>query len=262
MSAPNTLQGKVAVITGSGRGLGREIALELARRGADTVINYTKNAGAAHEVVKEIEQLGRKAVAVQADVSKPEEIVSLFDEAIKSFGKVDIVMSNSGIEHFAPIDQVRPEDFDRTFAVNTRGQYFVAQQAYKYLPRGGRLIFMSSISAQAKGVRNHAIYAASKAAVEAFTRCFAADFGPKGILVNCVAPGGVKTDMYLESARHYIPGAENWSEEQVDAACAKMSPLGRVGKPSDVSQVVAFLAGNESDWINGQVITIGGGAAL
>lgn len=259
---PQTLAGKVALVTGSGRGMGRQNALEFARRGADIVVNYANSAGPAEEVVKEIKALGRRAIALKADVSKVEEIVDLFEEAIKAFGKLDIVMSNSGLEHFGNVLDVTSEDYDRIFNVNTRGQYFVAQQAYKHLAPGGRLILISSISATAKGIHNHAVYAGSKAAVEAFARSFATDFGDKKITVNAIAPGGIKTDMYLDAARQYIPGAENWSDEQLDAATAKLSPLGRIGVPDDVAQVVSFLASDEAGWINGQTITIGGGAAM
>ncbi|EPQ58012.1 tetrahydroxynaphthalene reductase [Gloeophyllum trabeum ATCC 11539] len=259
---PKNLQGKVALVTGSSRGLGREIALELASRGASVVINYAKSAGPAQDVVRQAESFGVKAVAVQADVSSPRDIENLFDKAVEAMGKIDIVMSNSGIEAFYKVEDVTPADFDRVFNINTRGQFFVAQQAWKHVTEGGRLILMSSISAQAKGVRNHALYAGSKAAVEAFARCLALDFGPKRITVNALAPGGVKSDMYRESAPKYIPGAENWSEEQVDAALAKLTPLNRVAVPADIAKVVAFLASDDGGWVNGQTLTLSGGAAM
>lgn len=165
--------GKVALITGSSRGMGRQNAIELASRGASIVVNYANSASSAENVVREIESLGRKAISIKADVSKPAEIVQLFEKAIEHFGKLDIVVSNSGLEHFGKIEDVTAEEFDRIFAVNTRGQFLVAQQAYKHLQVGGRLILLTSISAQAKGVKNHAVYSGSKAAVEAFARCFA-----------------------------------------------------------------------------------------
>jgi len=259
---PKNLQGKVALITGSSRGLGRQIALELASRGASVVINYAKSAGPAQEVVKEAEAFGVKAVAIQADVSNPKDIEKLFTRAVEVMGRMDVVMSNSGVEFFSKIEDVTPTDFDRVFNINTRGQFFVAQQAWKHVSEGGRLILMSSISAQSKGVRNHPLYAGSKAAVEAFARCLAVDFGPKRITVNALAPGGVKSDMYRESAPKYIPGSENWSEEQVDEVMAKMSPLNRVAVPDDIAKVVAFLASDDGEWVNGQTLTLGGGAAL
>ncbi|KAI4120875.1 MAG: hypothetical protein LQ347_007008 [Umbilicaria vellea] len=233
--------------------MGRENALALAAHGASVIVNYVKGAAAAEEVVKEIEAKGGKAMAVQADVSKPEEVERLFEEGVKRFGGLNIVMSNSGLEHFGKIDQVTPADYDRIFAVNTRGQFFVAQQAYKHLSSPGRLILISSISAQATGIHNHAVYAGSKAAVEAFVRCFATDFGEKQITVNAIAPGGVKTDMYVEAARKYIPGGENWSDEQVDKAVNAFSPLGRVGYPEDIAKVVVWLASDDAGWVNGML---------
>jgi len=263
------LAGKVALITGSGRGMGRQNAIELASRGADLVINYSSSAKSAEEVVKTINDMDRKAIAIQADISQPSQIASLFEQAMNHYGHIDIVVSNSGLEHFGNVDDVTPEEFDRIFAVNTRGQFLVAQQAHKHLSVGGRLILLSSISAQAKGVRNHALYAGSKAAVEAFARCLAIDFGDKRITVNAIAPGGVKTAMYTEAARKYIPGAEGgpngegrWSDEKVEEVVAKLSPLNRVAVPDDIARVVAFLASEDGGWINGQTIDISGGAAM
>ena len=167
------LDGKIALVTGSSRGMGRQNALELASRGASLVINYAKSADAAEKVVGEIKALGAQAIAIKGDVSKPEEIVSLFQQAVKHYGKLDIVVSNSGVETFGHISEITPEEFDRVFTINTRGQLLVAQQAYKHLSVGGRLVLLSSISASAKGIKNHAIYSVSKNAVEAFARCLA-----------------------------------------------------------------------------------------
>ena len=141
-SAPATsrLDGKVALVTGSGRGMGRQNALELASRGASLVINYSRAADAAEAVVREIEALGSRAIAIAADVSKPAEIATLFEKAVSHYGKLDIVVSNSGVESFGHISEVKVEEFDRVFGVNTRGQFLVAQQAYKYLEEGGRLV--------------------------------------------------------------------------------------------------------------------------
>jgi 3-oxoacyl-[acyl-carrier protein] reductase len=200
-----TLAGKVALITGSGRGIGKGMAIELAARGASVVVNYAKSAEKAQEVVKEIVKLGCKAVAIQADVSKPEEIFSLFKQAVTHFGHLDIVVSNSGTEVWSKEEDVTPADFDYIFNINCRGQFFVAQQGLKYLGRGGRIILMSSVAATMSGVPNHALYAGSKAAVEGFTRSFSVDCGEKGITVNAIAPGGVKTDMFDANAWVRIP---------------------------------------------------------
>ena len=158
--------------------MGRQNALELASRGASIIICYTSSAAAAETVIKDIESIGSRAIAIKADVSNPAEIAALFEQAIKHFGKIDIVVSNAGVESFGHVSEITAEEFERVFAVNTRGQLLVAQQAYKHLEEGGRLVLMSSISAQAKGVRNHAIYSGSKAAVEAFARCLAVGMSP------------------------------------------------------------------------------------
>lgn len=193
-----TLSGKVALVTGSGRGIGRGIAVELGQRGASVVINYSRSDKPAQEAVAEIEKAGGKAVAIKADISKTPEVTRLFQEAIKHFGHLDIVVSNSGTEVFRAEDKVTEEDYDRVFNLNTRAQFFVAQHAYKHMSNGGRIILTSSVAATMSGVPNHALYAGSKAAVEGFTRSFAVDCGHKSITVNAIAPGGVKTDMYDE----------------------------------------------------------------
>jgi tetrahydroxynaphthalene reductase len=144
------------------------------------------------------------------------------------------VISNSGVEAFDHISTLTPEEFNRVFAINPRAQLLVAQQAYKYLTPGGRLIMLSSISASAKNIGNHALYSGFKAAVEAVGRCLAVDMKDKKIRVNCIAPGGIKTDMYAEHARKYIPGSEGWSGEKVEEVASSFGLLGRMGLPSDV----------------------------
>ena len=183
--SPLPLEGKVALITGSSRGLGKETAIELANRGADLVINYVSSASPAAELVSTIQSMRRQAIAIQADISSPSDIHRLFEEAHAHFGHIDIVYSNSGIEHFGPLSEVTPEAFDKVFNVNTRGQFFVGKEAYTYLSEGGRLILSSSISVQSRKVKNHAIYAGSKSAVEAFVRAFAAgELSPSSSLIQ------------------------------------------------------------------------------
>lgn len=242
--------------------MGRQNAIELASRGADLVINYANSAPAAYNVIEEIRALRRQAIAVKADMSRSADVVSLLNETMEHYGHIDIVVSNSGVESFGHISEVTPEEFDRVFAVNTRGQLLVAQQAYKHLTPGDRLIMLSPISAQAKSVRNHSVYSSIKCAVEAFVRCLAVDMGDKKITVNAIAPGGIKTDMYTEVARKYIPGSENWSDEKVDEVASSWYPLGRPGVPRDISRAVAFLSSEDGSWMNGQVVTLGGGAAM
>ncbi|KAL6234379.1 hypothetical protein BDW75DRAFT_212571 [Aspergillus navahoensis] len=260
-STPLAFEGKVALVTGSSRGIGREIALGLAGRGADIVINYFSNEAKAQEVVKTIQQLGRRAVAIKADVSSYEEIQKLFKEATAALGKIDVVVSNSGVEHFETIDKITPEQYDHVFSINTRGQFFVAQQGYQHISPGGSIILMSSIAANLRGLADHAIYSASKAAIEAFVRSLPSDFAPKRVRVNAIAPGGIHSDMAIENAWRYVPGADaSLPYKKAEEALGKMCPLGRFGQPEDVAKVVAFLASEEGGWINGQTITISGGA--
>merc|ERR1711939_91748 len=234
------LTGKVALVTGSGRGMGRETALELARRGADVVVNYANSSKAADELVAEIKAMGRDAIAVKANVSDVSQIIDMFAQAKAHFGKLDIVVSN----------------------INTRGQFFVAREAYKNLEPYGRIILMGSITGQAKGVPKHTVYSGSKGAIETFVRCMAIDCGDKKITVNAVAPGGIKTDMYHAVCREYIPNGEKLNEEQVDEYAATWSPMNRVGLPIDVARVTAFLASTDGEWINGKVLGIDGAACM
>lgn len=248
------LSGKVALITGSSRGIGRGIALELSLRGASIVVNYAKGKEAADSVVKEIEsyKTGAEAIALQADVSSPESIAAMFKQAHEHFGKIDIVVSNSGTEIWEEEMNVTQAQWDYIFSINSRGQFFVAQQGLKYVSEGGRIILTSSIAATASHVPNHALYSGSKASVEGFARSFAIDCGFKRITCNAIAPGGIKTDMFDANAWHYAPGGhEGMPIEDIEKGIASACPLGRVGTPSDIGKAVALLASEDSEWING-----------
>ena len=246
------LDGKVALVTGAGRGIGRGVAVELGQRGASVVINYAKSAETANVVVKEIEESVARAIAVQADITRPEEITRLFEEAKFHFGHLDIVVSNAGIEHFNQITDVTPEQFDSVFDINTRAQFFVAKNAFVYLEEGGRLILLSSMSAHV-GLRYHALYEGNKCAVEAFSRCFVKEFGDKKVTVNTIAPGGVKTDMAAAAGWRYIPGADpSWTVDDIDKFMSANTPLHRMGVANDVARVVAFLSSTDGGWINGK----------
>jgi 3-oxoacyl-[acyl-carrier protein] reductase len=255
--------GKVALVTGSSRGIGRGIVLELAQRGASVVVNYSSSADAAESVVHEVLALnnGASAIALRGDVSNPAEIAQLFEQAIQHFSHLDIVVSNAGTEIWKDELEVTQEDFDRIFSINCRGQFFVAQQGMKYLPRGGRIVLMSSIAATAFHVPNHALHAGSKAAVEGITRAMAIDCGPRGITCNAIAPGGIKTEMLDTNAWHCAPGGTpDMDIEKIDAGIAAACPLRRVGRPADIGRAVSLLVSPESEWINGQVVHINGGS--
>ncbi len=242
--------------------MGRETALELARRGADVVVNYANSSKAADELVAEIKAMGRDAIAVKANVSDVSQIIDMFAQAKAHFGKLDIVVSNSGVVSFGHLKDVTEEEFDRVFNINTRGQFFVAREAYKNLEPYGRIILMGSITGQAKGVPKHTVYSGSKGAIETFVRCMAIDCGDKKITVNAVAPGGIKTDMYHAVCKEYIPNGENLTDDQVDEYAATWSPMNRVGMPIDVARVTAFLASQDGEWVNGKVIGIDGAACV
>ncbi|KAF2758979.1 1,3,6,8-tetrahydroxynaphthalene reductase [Pseudovirgaria hyperparasitica] len=259
-----SLEGKVALITGAGRGIGRGVALELGKRGASVVVNYVSSKTAAQEVVDTIHSYenGAKAVAVQADVSKVSEITRLFAEAKQAMGKIDIVMSNSGVESWDKTEEISEEKFDHVFNLNARAQFFVGQAAYKNIEDNGRVILMSSIAAGLLGVKDHALYNASKMAVIGMVKSFATDFGKRGITVNGVAPGGIMSDMFTQNAWHYIPGGTpDMPGENVEQLMKDSCPLGRVAHPEDVARVVAFLASEDGGWVNGQIMTISGGSS-
>ncbi|KAK4555031.1 hypothetical protein LTR86_007797 [Recurvomyces mirabilis] len=256
-----TLEGKVALVTGSGRGMGAAIVLKYASHGADVVINYHSSADAAEHIAETARSCGVRAICVKRDVSKAEDIKHLFEDAKKEFGKIDIVYSNSGIEHFDEVDKVTVEAFDKVFAINVRGQFLVAQQAYEHLSNDGRLILMSSISA-VWGLPRHAIYAASKAAITGMVKCLAWDFGKRNITVNCIAPGGIKTDMYTEAAKDYFPGGDQMSEEEIDKTISGTAPLGRPGYPDDIAGLAALIASPEAKWMTGQTFHCSGGAYM
>lgn len=238
------------------------MALELGRRGAKVIVNYANSTASAEEVVEAIKASGSDAASVKANVAEVSEIEAMFAQAMEKFGKLDIVCSNSGVVSFGHVKDVTPEEFDRVFNINTRGQFFVAREAYKHLSVGGRLILMGSITGQAKGVPKHAVYSASKGAIETFVRCMAIDFGDKKITVNAVAPGGIKTDMYHAVCREYIPQGDKLDDQGVDEYAAGWSPLHRVGLPIDIARVVCFLASQDGEWINGKVLGIDGAACM
>jgi len=258
---PGRLDGKVALVTGSGRGIGAAIAIYLGQLGASVVINYASAREHAEKVVAKIQSLGSDAVAIQADMRRVDQIERLFDEAIAHFGKLDIAVSNSGVVSFGHMKDVTEEEFDRVFSLNTRGQFFVAREAYKHLETGGRIVMTSSNTSKDFSVPKHSLYSGSKGAVDSFVRIFSKDCGDKRITVNAVAPGGTVTDMFHDVSQHYIPGGEKYTAEARQEMAAHASPLHRNGWPDDVAKVVGFLVSEEGEWVNGKVLTLDGGAA-
>ena len=239
--------GTRAVVTGGSRGIGRAEAIALARAGARVVVGYGSSAEAADAVVAEIVAVGGEAHAVQADMADPDAVVALMDAAAELLGGIDVLVSNAGVEHFGALGSVTAAEFDATFAVNTRGQFLAAQAAQAHMGEGGRIVLTSSISAT-MAVPGHAIYAGSKAAVEAMVRCLALDLVRRGITVNAIAPGGTTSDMSAENGPHYANDltAISW-------------PMGRYGEPEDITPTVLFLASRDSAWITGQTLRVSGG---
>ncbi|BAZ52430.1 short-chain dehydrogenase/reductase SDR [Nostoc sp. NIES-4103] len=243
------LAGKVAIVTGASRGIGRAIALKLAGNGASVVVNYAGNTTKAQEVVAEIDKLGVQGLAVQADVSKVAEIQRLFQQTIERFGRVDILVNNAGINIYKLITEVTEADFDKLFAINVKGTYFACQQAALHMAEGGRIINFSS-STTAMMLPTYSAYVATKGAVEQITRVLAKELGAKGIAVNVVSPGPTDTELFREGK----------TEEQINRL-AQMAAFGKLGDVQEIADVVAFLASDEARWITGQNIRVNGGIA-
>ncbi|KAL2871744.1 putative hydroxysteroid dehydrogenase [Aspergillus lucknowensis] len=258
---PGRLDGKVALVTGSGRGIGAAIAIHLGRLGAKVVVNYANSAEHAEKVVAQIKSFNSDAIALKADVRDVSQTVKLFDDAVAHFGRLDIAVSNSGVVSFGHLKEVTEEEFDRVFSLNTRGQFFVAREAYRVLEEGGRIILTSSNTSRDFSVPRHSLYSASKGAIDSFVRILSKDCGDKKITVNGVAPGGTVTDMFHAVSHHYIPGGEKFTAEERQQMAAHASPLHRNGFPEDIANVVGFLVSKEGEWVNGKVITLDGGAA-
>jgi 3-oxoacyl-[acyl-carrier protein] reductase len=241
------LQGKVAIVTGASRGIGRAIAHRLGQAGASVVVNYAGNEAAANEAVAAVEAAGGLAVAIQADVSDRSQVNRLFDETLGRFGKLDILVNNAGIMFNKPLIDVAEEEFDRIFAINVKGTFFACQQAARRMADGGRIINFSS-STTALLLPTYGAYVATKGAVEQMSRVLAKELGPRGITVNVVSPGPTETELFNEG-----------KSEQDKQRFAQMSAFGRLGLPADIADVVALLVSDEARWITGQNIRANGG---
>lgn len=247
--------GKVAVVTGSGRGIGRAIALHFAQHGADIVVNFFRNRQPAEETVAEIEKLGRKAIAIKADIGTPDGIDKLIDETQQAFGGLDILICNAASGYNRPVMEQRIKGWDWTLNINARSVLFLSQKAAPLMKaRGGGYIVNISSLGSARVLPDYVVVGASKAALEAITRYLAVELAPMGIVVNAVSGGVVDTD----ALRHF----RVTRDEHILAAAADRTPAGRIVMAEDIANVVAFLCTPQAEMIRGQTIVVDGGYTL
>ncbi len=244
------LAGKVAVVTGASKGIGASIAEYLAAEGASVVVNYASSKAGADKVVSAITAKGGKAVAVQADVSKKDDITRLFAETKKAYGKLDILVNNAGVYDFKPLDQITAEHFHKQFDLNVLGLLLTTQEAVKLIgPEGGSIINISSIVGQMP-VGTASVYSATKAAVDAITVALSKELGPRKIRVNSLNPGMVETE-----GLHSVGFAESDFRKMVEA----QTPLGRIAQPEDIARAAVFYASDDAGWVTGQTLILAGG---
>jgi 3-oxoacyl-[acyl-carrier protein] reductase len=243
------LSGKVAIVTGSSRGIGRAIALALAKDGANIVVNAASNITKAREVAKEIESMGREALGVVADVSKKEHVESMVEQTLKRFGKIDILVNNAGVVGpTVPIQELSEEDWERVISVDLKGAFLCCRAVIPHMirQRSGKIVNISSIAGK-EGNANMAAYCAAKAGIIGLTKALAEEVAKYGIRVNCVCPALIETEL-----------VERMDKKQAEYLKSKI-PLGRLGKPEEVAELVKFLVSDASDFITGQAINIDGG---
>ncbi len=246
----NRLKGKVAVVTGASKGIGAAVAEHLAAEGASVVVNYAASKAGADAVVRRINEKGGTAVAVQADVSRPDDIKRLFAQAKATYGRLDVLVNNAGIYEFAPLEAVTPEHFHKQFNLNVLGLLLATQEAVKLMgPTGGSVINVSSIVGPMP-VENASVYSATKAAVDAVTIALSKELGPKKIRVNSLNPGMVETE-----GLHAAGIAASDFRKTVES----QTPLGRIGQPDDIARVAVFYASDEAGWVTGQTLVLAGG---
>jgi len=244
------LEGKAAIVTGASRGIGRAIAERLADDGAAVVVNYARSREEAEDVVRGIADRGGTALAVQADIGKVGDVRRLFKDSVARLGHVDIVVNNAATVVYKPIEAASEEEWDAVFAVNARGPFFMLQEAARSLPSGGRIVNIST-GATRVGLPLMGLYLGSKGALEQFTLVLANELGARGITVNAVAAGVTDTKMLGDMFKNYPP--------ELKAMLIQRTPMGRLGQPQEVADVVAFLASEDARWVTGQTISADGG---
>jgi len=242
--------GKVAVVTGAGKGIGAAIAKALAAEGAAVVVNYSSSRESAERVVGEITGNGGKAIAVQANVAKKADVERMFAEAKKAFGALDVLVNNAGIYEFLPLGQITEEHFHKQFDINVLGLLLTTQEALKYFnPAGGSIVNISSIASTA-ALPGGSVYSATKASVDAVTRVLAKELAGRKIRINAVNPGMIETEGFH---------ASGIADSDFRKDTEKQIPLGRIGQPSDIAPAVLFLASADTSWMTGETLYITGG---
>ncbi len=243
------LDGKVALVTGASKGIGAAIAKALGAEGAAVVVNYASSKSGADKVVEAISSKGGKAIAVKADVSKAADARALIDDTLKAFGRIDVLVNNSGVYEFAPIAAITEDSFHRQFNTNVLGILLVTQAAAPHLPEGGSVINIGSVVSRTTPP-NSAVYTATKGAVDALTGVLSREFGPRKIRVNSINPGMVETE-----------GAQSagFIGSDFEKAIAAQAPFGRAGQPDEIADVAVFLASKDSRWMTGETLIASGG---
>jgi 3-oxoacyl-[acyl-carrier protein] reductase len=248
--AVSKLTNKVAVVTGASKGIGAEIARELAAAGAAVVVNYATSRDGADKVVAEIIGSGGKAAAVQGDVAKAEDVERLFAETKRKLGPIDVLVNNAGVYQFSPIEQISEEEFHREFNTNVLGVLLATREAVKHFgPSGGSIINLGSAVSRI-APPDSAIYVATKSAVDGITRVLAKELGPRKIRVNSINPGVVETEGTHSAG---IIGSD------FERQAVRQTPLGRFGQPADIAPVVVFLASDDARWVTGETLSVSGG---
>jgi 3-oxoacyl-[acyl-carrier protein] reductase len=245
----SNLSGKVAVVTGASKGIGASIAEHLAAAGASVVVNYGSSKSGAEAVVSRISEKGGKAIAIQADVSKLEDIKRLFSETETAFGKLDVLVNNAGIYEFLPLEAITPEHFHKQFDLNVLGLLLTTQEAVKHMGAGGSIINISSITGRMP-VSPASVYSATKAAVDALTVTLSQELGARKIRVNSLNPGMVETEGLQAGGL-----AEGDFRKMLEA----QTPLGRIAQPEDVARAAVFFASDDAGWVTGQSLILSGG---